>query len=877
MPFTTVRRVTALTLLALTAGSALGQAEAPRQLLLIEHRGLASMVNDPRDAGLKKAVEMIPARLAELREEIPGMPPEAVTLMDMVPRMIARPAHMAIAYTAGEPTGGLFNYGIVVSIEAADEAEANRNHERIKGLLRASQAPTSASKRLEGFTEIELGPPGNLAYGVRKSASGWRNEVVYGTVGDLDKMLEAPASMIKGGRTIMSASLDLSALTPAEKMVLTVAPKDTPQIREMAAQFRKMGLVGDGAMKIRTEAADTEVDSVSMTRVENAGKFKGALHMTSEPLTEADLRAIPADATVASIARGDLGYMRDALDQAAKQTPDVNEMLGNFKEMTGVDIRTDLIDCIGGSFGFYMSDSTGGGGLGSSVVLIGLQDRERFMKAHAKLLAKARELMEQNLNEMPGPYLKLDSWKEGGVDMTSLRMRGLPMPVELTYAATAKWLVLGLTPQAVTAAARQCEGKGDGGIMTNPRVAELVKSRSSQLTALKYSDTPRMVRQGYTLLAMLGNGLANGVRSPVDPAREPGLVVPPPHDLLKNARSAVSISYWDGDTMVMEGRQDRSLLVNAGGMVGFMTELAPIFGGIAAAAMSAGREGMGPFGMDIPLVPGVNGPAARMMAVLEPWWVSPLAPARLAVLADDLRPCASWRRSAEGGRARYACPVSDPAQPVIPVVHQTGRFVVIDKPAGFRSVQGLGPDGQRCAVNAVRAMFPGATGPVSVHRLDMATSGLLLLALDADTHRRLSAQFEARTVAKRYVAVLGGPLGLGSAGEVSLPLRPDYDRRPVQIVDFVHGKPALTRWRTLGTDGATTRVEFEPVTGRSHQLRLHAAYRAEPAPGGLGRPIVGDTLYGGVEAPRLMLHAAELEFDDPETGARVRVTSMPPF
>lgn len=637
MPLTTVRRVTALTLLALTAGAALAQPEDPKQFLLIEHRGLSAMVNDPRDAGLKKAMEMIPARLAELREEIPGMPPEAVTLLDMVPRMISRPAHMAIAYTPGEPTGGLFNYGIVISIEAADEAEANKNHERIKGLLRASQAPTSASKRLEGFTEIELGPPGNLAYGVRKSGSGWRNEVVYGTVGDLDKMLAAPESMIHGGATIMSASLDLSALTPAEKMVLTVAPKDTPQIREMAAQFRKMGLVGDGAMKIRSEVADSPTESISLTRVENAGKFKAALHMASEPLGEADLRAIPADATVASIARGDLGYIRDAIDQASKQTPEIDQMLGKFKEMTGVDVRTDLIDCIGGSFGFYMSDSTGGGGLGSGVVLIGLRDRERFLKAHAKLVAKARELMDQNLTEMPGPYLKLDSWKEGTVEMNALRMRGLPMPLELTYAATSKWLVLGVTPQAVTAAARQCEGKGDGGIMTNPRVAELVKSRASQLTALKYSDTPRMVRQGYTILAMLGNGLANGVRSPIDPAREPGLVVPPPHDLLKNAKAAVSISYWDADAMVMESRQDRSLLVNAGGMIGFMTELAPIFGGMAAAAMNANRGGMGPLGLDIPNVPGVNAPAARLLAALEPWWVNPMAPARLAVLADDLR------------------------------------------------------------------------------------------------------------------------------------------------------------------------------------------------------------------------------------------------
>lgn len=223
--------------------------------------------------------------------------------------------------------------------------------------------------------------------------------------------------------------------------------------------------------------------------------------------------------------------------------------------------------------------------------------------------------------------------------------------------------------------------------------------------------------------------------------------------------------------------------------------------------------------------------------------------------------------------------MSEPAQPVLPVVHHSGRFVVIDKPAGLRSVPGLGPDGPSCAVNAVRAMFPHASGPLSVHRLDMATSGLLLLALDPDAHRRLSAQFEARTVAKKYLALLAPASSpappLPPSGEISLHIRPDYDRRPYQIVDPVHGRPSLTRYRFLTDD----RVEFVPITGRSHQLRLHAAYRVEPAPGGLGRPILGDTLYNPEphSAPRLMLHASCLEFDDPDDGRRIRVESPAPF
>jgi hypothetical protein len=617
--------------------------EEPRQLMVFEHWGMPNLAGDPRDAGLRKAVEMIPARLAELREEVPGMPPEVVTLLDMVPRMVARPMKMAIAYMPGEPTGGLFNYGIVLSVEAADEAEASKNHERIKNLLKAAQAPMKASERFEGFTEIEVGPPGNLAVGMRKAGNVWRNEVVYGTVGDLDKTLASPPILSKNAKPLLAARFDMTALTPAEKMVLTVMPKDQTEFREIAAEMRRMGLVGNEAMKANLEVAAAGDELFTTTRVERAGKYKSALFLSSEPLSETDYKAVPADATIASLATGDLGYFRKAIDEAVKKSPEVGEMLSGFKEATGVDLRTDLVDAVGGSFGYYMSDSTGGGGLGSSIILIGIRDRERFLAAHAKLVGKARELIEENLSEMPGPYLKIDLWKDGSTDMNAIRMRGIPMPIEIAYAVTAKHLVLGVTPQAVAAAVRQINGKGDGGILTNPRVADVVKAHAGKLTALQFNDTPRMVCEGYTLLAMAGTGLANGVRSPVDASRDPGLVVPPPHDLLKGARATVSYTFWDGETLIMESRGDRSILVNAGGAIGSLVQFAPVVAGIGAAAFGAAEGfggGMNPLGF-VPVeapaeIPGV----VRLMAAFDPWWAGGFGnpgPARTLVMIDDLR------------------------------------------------------------------------------------------------------------------------------------------------------------------------------------------------------------------------------------------------
>lgn len=213
--------------------------------------------------------------------------------------------------------------------------------------------------------------------------------------------------------------------------------------------------------------------------------------------------------------------------------------------------------------------------------------------------------------------------------------------------------------------------------------------------------------------------------------------------------------------------------------------------------------------------------------------------------------------------------------PSLQVIHATDRYAVIEKPSGLLSVPGIGPHKQDCATSRVRAMFPHATGPLVVHRLDMETSGLLVFGLDADAQRELSGQFERRIPQKSYVALLDGVLELDE-GRVDLPMRPDVEHRPWQMIDHIHGRPATTLFRVMAREIDRTRVRLEPVTGRAHQLRLHAATMR--VQGGLGLPILGDPLYGRETAsPRLMLHAATLSFLDPATGGRVDFQSPVPF
>jgi tRNA pseudouridine32 synthase/23S rRNA pseudouridine746 synthase len=201
-------------------------------------------------------------------------------------------------------------------------------------------------------------------------------------------------------------------------------------------------------------------------------------------------------------------------------------------------------------------------------------------------------------------------------------------------------------------------------------------------------------------------------------------------------------------------------------------------------------------------------------------------------------------------------------------------LLVFDKPSGLLAVPGRGADKQDCLSTRAQACYPDA---LIVHRLDMATSGLMVMARGPAAQRSLSKAFAAREVTKRYIAVVAGRLDAppDDWGTIDLPIIVDWPNRPLRIVDPLHGKPSLTRWRVLGNDatGSNTRVELEPITGRSHQLRVHLRE--------LGHPILGDALYAPPDVRalsyRLLLHAWLLSFVHPVTGEVLSFECPAPF
>lgn len=243
----------------------------------------------------------------------------------------------------------------------------------------------------------------------------------------------------------------------------------------------------------------------------------------------------------------------------------------------------------------------------------------------------------------------------------------------------------------------------------------------------------------------------------------------------------------------------------------------------------------------------------------------------------------SANKSGEKQHKEFYPPCNRRCKPVLAtilgldIIYRDDEVVIVNKPAGLLSVPGRGPEKQDCVATRLRRLFPHCIEQPSVHRLDMDTSGLLILALTEKAHRHLSIQFMNRKVQKEYIALVDGVV-TGERGTIELAFRYDPEHKPRQTYDPVLGKVGITEWEKIrveayGEQGRlVSRIRFIPITGRTHQLRLHSMHTR-----GLGFPIVGDRLYGRDEGGRLMLHASSIVFTHPETKVRMEFTVEPDF
>ena len=589
---------------------------AAQPFLTFEHEGLGSMLVDPRDQGLREALAMLPARIGELPSEIPDMPAEAAGLIQLFLGTIAKPARVAIVYDGENPSGGFFGYGFVASVECADQAEVDELRDAVLGIAgmiaeeQGVEIPLEESERFEGMSEMML-PFGLLSFGPRKADTGWRYEIVVGTVNDPDAMFHEAPSLFEGRGfdSVMTATMDFSALTPASRIVTNMAGSQSPQVGEFVTRFEEMGLVGEDAIRMDYQAGYTEAASVQRFVIRDAAGYAEAWSLPTDVLTQAELRAVPADALGAVVGKATFASIERSLDQMAEQGLPVHDALDQFEEMTGVNLVEDVFGALGGTFAFYNADSTGGGGLLSAVVMMAVEDREAFSGAMHKLAGFGNAMLDDSGEEF-AKYIRLESWSDSsGAELISLRFPGLPVPLELSMAFTDDWFIAAPTPQAAVAAARQTLGKGDDGLPANPRFAAMYREHGEGATSVSFVDTPRTLREGYGFLTLIGSGLSNLVRSPVDHgSREPGLILPLYRDLAnEHALPTMKFTKWVGDDLVTTAIADRSVWVQGGGSMGAASVALPLVAAGVGAAVLAGNE------MDL----GLRDLTPEPMAVIE--------------------------------------------------------------------------------------------------------------------------------------------------------------------------------------------------------------------------------------------------------------------
>lgn len=569
---------------AMAAGLALAPAalaqDGPRPefragtVLVAEYASLDQLFTHPKDAAFGRALAMIPSRVRELPREVRDMPPEVAGILNMLLPALARPGRLAIVYNGDNPSGGAFGYGAVVSTLTSGKEDADAMHAQVMALttqaLRQGGGPRPArSKRFPGMTDIQT-PFALLSFGPREAKDGWRYEVAIGTVDNPDAVTEALPAPAAGMTPFFRARIDLAGVNPLMEMA-TALGGNNPEALEAMDAARSIGFGGPHPMRINYQVGLAPAATVALAVVEGAKPAAAALGMGERPIGKEDFAIIPADATSAYFKRG-AGKPPIDLRSVASRIPDAARFLDEFHAHTNVDLEEDVLNALGDSVAVYMSDSTGGGGLGSAVAMLEIRDRTRLVEAVGKLTVFANSAADR-LPLGPG-YIRLVAGKEDGNDLLTLRFPGLPVPLELTVAMTPRWLIVGPTPQATLAATRQATGKGDAGLLSNKAFASSIPA-DRPLVGFSFTDTARHFAGGYASLSLIGSALANAVRSPADSTREPGLLVPLYNDLKRDVRPAVSFSYWNGDALVIESLSDRSALVNAAGAIGAIGNILP--------------------------------------------------------------------------------------------------------------------------------------------------------------------------------------------------------------------------------------------------------------------------------------------------------------
>ena len=546
-------------------------APAPRMAegwgLVAHSAGLDALLADPRDAGLRRALSMLDDRLLELPAEFgkPAPPPGSVELLC---DLLSAPWTFQLALEARQD--GMQPIGVRAqwTVHAGSAERAADFETRLKGFLALLPMPSTSSDDDPELTEIEM-PAGSLFHGAHAKDGTFL--IAWGQPAKEEVEL-ANLGLPKGVAPVLAFELEPSELIAALEPLLEQAEPDFAQMRE-TLEFG--GLLGKKPLGFSFAVGEDERGAHYLMRYRNwAPNARTSGMFVGEPIPAAELRMIPADATLASITRVDPEGLLDMLHGLAPEAEaKIDEHL---KERLGLALGADILQPLGKTIGFYMSDTTGGGGLASSVLFVALDDEARFAATLERFVAHVNEHLGHELDGRA----HVRTLEHGGARCFALEFPGLPVPLEPTLAIEGGHLFAAATPQALYTALDHVRGSSPG-LPGRPGLAELGLGSLADLQSLQFNDTPRFAREGYGMLGLVASALANGVRTRTEGEREPGLVLPSYHALVDGARPTLMLSRIQGDDLVVVGAGDGSAQVHLAATLAWLPEIMSAIGSVS--------------------------------------------------------------------------------------------------------------------------------------------------------------------------------------------------------------------------------------------------------------------------------------------------------
>jgi len=535
--------------------------------------GLDALFVDPKDAGVREALRQLGARMVELPTEFddPSIPGEELALASS---LLLGPMSLSVGVPAEEDPES-FPIRAQLDFRGATPEEARARADALTKALAKAEMPSLGLDEATGLSVLDFGGVQAL-HGVAKAG---RADTLLVSVNGLDftprdlGTLDLPAGAVPA----MAFRFDMKSLGEMLEMF------GGPEAVEALDAFGGGDLVMQGAIghsANRCHSSMRNIGWVPMARA-NGTLPTGSIERTA-------LELIPGDATVAVIARSDLGSIASMFESAADMSDEAMgglDPLAIVREMTGVDLERDLLDHLGETYGVYASDVTGGGGFYSWVGFVSVRDEAALRDALGRLEGRLEDLaVDQGL-----PGFTMRHSQHDGADITTMAVSGWPIPVEPSWAIRDGWLFASVSAQGVRAALDSAKGR-HGSLLDEDRFEDEVSGSLDDLVSLTFVDIARFARDGYPAAAMFGAAISNGVTSAGEPDRAPVGIVPGFAEFLRGARATVALGRLEGDDLVVRSSGDRSLLVQGAGMVGALGPFVGLLGGLAAAGAMAEED-----------------------------------------------------------------------------------------------------------------------------------------------------------------------------------------------------------------------------------------------------------------------------------------------